>query len=114
MPPTLTAKLRWRYSSVTDAPPISSMIAAVWKIVSMPSTAAAQASASVMSPCSTSSCGCAGNSDGARSKERTQCPRSSKVVTRLAPTKPAPPVTRTRPSSVVSDASPMRRSITLP
>ena len=32
MPLTLTAKLRCRYSSVTDAPPIRSMIAAVWKI----------------------------------------------------------------------------------
>ena len=30
MPVTLTAKLRWRYSSVTEAPPIRSMIAAVW------------------------------------------------------------------------------------
>ena len=36
--------------------------------------------------------------DGARSKERTWCPRSSNSVTRLAPTKPEPPVTSTRPS----------------
>ncbi len=41
MPVTFTEKLRCRYSSVTDAPPIRSMIAAVWNTVSMPATAAA-------------------------------------------------------------------------
>lgn len=53
-----------------------------------------------------------GRGDGARSNERTAYPRSSSSVTRLAPTKPEPPVTRTRPSSVVRDASRMRSSIT--
>ena len=60
MPVTLTAKLRCRYSSVTDAPPIRSMIAAVWKTVSMPSTAFATVSASQMSPSTTSSRGWVG------------------------------------------------------
>ncbi len=56
--------------------------------------------------------GCSGSGEGARSNERTSWPRSSSSVTRLAPTKPEPPVTRTRPSSVVSVASPMPASIT--
>ena len=57
-----------------------------------------------------SSRGCAGSGEGTRSKERTWWPRSSSSVTRLAPTKPEPPVTSTRPSSVVSVESPMRRA----
>jgi hypothetical protein len=50
VPLTLIAKLRCRYSSVTEAPPIRLMIAAVWKIVSTPSTAAATVCGSQMSP----------------------------------------------------------------
>lgn len=51
--------------------------------------------------------GMVGQWRGARSKERTRWPRSSSSVTRLAPTKPEPPVTSTWPSSVVSVESPM-------
>src|SRR6201997_4299225 len=111
VPSTFTAKLRLRYSSVTDLPPISSISAAVWKIVSTPATAPTE-SALQMSPTTISSRGCAAIGDGTRSNERTQYPRWSSSAPRLQPTKPEPPVTMTLPRSVVGVASAMRASIT--
>ena len=110
MPPTFTAKLRSRYSLVTerathqvddrrgvedgvDSGDGRGHVVGVGDIAD-----------DGLQP------GVLGERRGARSKERTSCPRSSSSVTRLAPTKPEPPVTRMRPSSVVSDASPMRGS----
>src|ERR1700758_4153485 len=112
VPSTFTEKLRRRYSSVTDRPPISSMSAAVWKIVSTPRTAATTESTSQMSPTIVSSRGWSAIGDGTRSKERTQYPRLRSSATRLHPTKPEPPVTITLPRSVVRGASAMPGSIT--
>ena len=84
------------------------MIAAVWKIVSMPSTAAATVSVSQMSPSTTCSRGCAGSGDGARSNERTSMAAVEQLRHQVgADEAGAPGDQDTWPSSVVSVASPM-------
>ena len=115
VPSTFTSKLP--PGSCTE--PITDPAAARWMIARIPPSASSSASASRMSPLTSSAstpARCAASPVVRLSSTRTRYPLATRRRTSVAPTKPAPPVTRTPSEPLtrggVYPASPGRATVT--